>query len=350
MELSGEALAEVYASIASMESGEKSCLESVNKNMGYFDFESYRTHYFESISLAHALSVVLDTITRDPEFRLPGIELDGLRSFFITSFLYIMPQKYHNLDHSINTLCFGSFVLHVLGKTYRTCAWDRLCFMLALSLHDIGHPGEYNRGRLGSLTFFYESNKPPTFEVIHVAIFRRIALDYKSVLFRELNIEEMNERLGFVEKIIFATDMRSNKQVMDEFDSKYLEITNEDGVLKKRLRENVSTEICEIEFKMAVKLSDLSSCYKDYNIFNTNSLAFWSEVHDGCGGSRRLEDTLQDIHFLENISIPLAESFSLVFGEFKPFFDQAVINLKLHKEYYEVLTSSMSDENRLDRK
>lgn len=303
----------------------------------------YGSSYFETISLVDALSIVTGVLARDPEFCVLGIEQRAVNSFFTMCFLHILPQRYHNLQHSVNTLCFGSLILDTLERGHRTDVWDRMCFTMALCLHDIGHPGERSRERIRGLSHVYGATEPLTFEMVHVAIFHKIAMRHRSTVFRGLDEASVEKRLRFVEEMIFATDLKLNKEIADEFDSKYFDCVSEDGKMRKRLRKGVEPEIGGIEYKMAVKLSDLSACYKDYSIFNTNSIAFWSEVHDRDGDTREVGDILGDIYLLENISIPLAESFSLVFSDFRHLYTQALVNLERHRGYLETLRPGVPD-------
>lgn len=336
MDWNEERLADICSRISVQDA--QCAAESVEKD-AHFDLRSFRTAYFNEISLANAVSVVVGIVAGDPGFDGLGVNLDTLNSFFLNAFLHILPQKYHNLEHSINTLCFGSFILRVVGRIHGTDVWDRVCFMIALCLHDIGHPGEPTRGRINDVSHLCGDEQAISFEMIHVAIFRKIALRHFSALCRGLGEDEMEARIGFIGSVILATDLKLNRDIIDEFDLKYLETAEEDGMQRKRRRTDVVIEMREIEYKMAVKLADLSACYKEYDVFNRNSISFWSEVHDRPGHCRSIQDMQGDICLLEKISIPLVDSFSTVFRDLRPLFDQAAENLRLHRMHYEQLVS-----------
>lgn len=296
---------------------------------------SYRFSHLEGISLADGIAAVMETLVRYSRFNLLGVNPEALRSFFSFSFLHVLPQKYHNLDHLINTLCFGDFILRRLENVSCLPILDKMCLMIALSLHDVGHPGERNRRKIRRLSKMYGNPEAMSFEMIHAAICRKGIVKYRDELFATLDDAELERRMDFIKRMIFATDLRLNKEIIDVFEDKYFEKGS--GDLRGRVRNGVKREISEIELKMIVKLADLSSCYKDYRIFNKNSIAFWSEVYDDDDYNRTLRDICEDISLMEKISIPLADLFSLVFEDFRFLYNQALINLEEHKKYYKEL-------------
>ncbi|ADM12204.1 uncharacterized protein Eint_090750 [Encephalitozoon intestinalis ATCC 50506] len=294
---------------------------------------SYRFFHLEEISLADGISAAIKTILRDSRFSLLGVSPETLDSFFSFSFFHMLPHKYHNLDHLINTLYFGDFILQRLEKKYSLPIMDKMCLMIALVLHDIGHPGEKNREKIERLSSLYgNSDETMSFELIHATICKRIISKYRHALFGDLEDEEMREKLNFIKEMIFATDLKMNKEIIEEFNTKYFEERK-----GRKIRNKAAGEISEIELKMIVKIADLGSCYKDYRIFNKNSIAFWSEMYDDDNYRRTLQDISEDVNLLEKISIPLADSFSLVFEDFRFLYNQALSNLEEHKKYYKRL-------------
>ncbi|AFN83735.1 hypothetical protein EROM_091190 [Encephalitozoon romaleae SJ-2008] len=293
---------------------------------------SYKFFHLEGISLADGIDAVMGTLVRDSRFNLLGVNPEALRLFFSFSFLHVLPQRYHNLDHLINTLCFGDFILRRLENVSCLPILDKMCLVIALSLHDVGHPGERNRKKIARLSKMYGNPEAMSFEMIHAAICRKGIVRYRDELFANLDDAELERRMDFIKRMIFATDLRLNKEIIDVFEDKYFEKRR--GDLCRKVRNGIKGEISEIELKMIVKLADLSSCYKDYRIFNKNSIAFWSEVYDDDDYNRTLRDIYEDISLMEKISIPLADSFSLVFEDFRFLYNQALINLEEHKKYY----------------
>ncbi|CAD27052.1 hypothetical protein [Encephalitozoon cuniculi GB-M1] len=308
---------------------------------------SYRLFHLENISLADGVATAMETLVKDPRFHLLGIRPETLSSFFSFSFFHMLPQRYHNLDHLVNTLCFGDFILQRLGEGgYTLPILDKMCLMIALGLHDIGHPGERNRGKIGALSSSYGGPKAISFELIHASICRKMVSAYRHTLFAGLDDAETERRQGFIEKMIFATDLKLNAEIIGAFDAKYFEKETQ-GSMERRVRNGVGGEISEIELMMIMKIADLSSCYKDYRIFNKNSIAFWAEVYDDDDYNRTLENISEDIDLLEGISIPLADSFSLVFGDLRFLYDQALANLREHRKYYRRLKAQGSPKHPL---
>ncbi|WEL39470.1 cGMP-dependent 3',5'-cyclic phosphodiesterase [Encephalitozoon hellem] len=297
------------------------------------DLSSYKFFHLEGISLADAISAAVQTLVKDSRFSLLEVNLEALKSFFSFSFLHVLPHRYHNLDHLINTLCFGDFILRRLERICCLSMLDKMCLVIALSLHDVGHPGEKSRERIGRLYEIYGSPNAMSFEVIHAAICRKGIVRYRRKLFGSMDNVEFEKRLDFIKKMIFATDLQLNKEIIDAFEEKYFEKEKPGRAAKS----NAKREVSEIELKMIVKIADLSSCYKDYKIFNKNSIAFWSEMYDDDSYNRTLKDICEDIKLLENVSIPLADSFSLVFEDFRFLYNQALVNLEEHKKYYKEL-------------
>lgn len=298
------------------------------------DLLSYKFFHLEKISLVDGVSIATRTLVEDPRFHLLRVRPEVLSSFFASSFFYALPHRYHNLDHLVNTLCFGDFILRVLEKRFALCIVDKMCLMIALCLHDIGHPGENNRKRIGELSGLYGCPERMSFELIHASICLRMVSRHRDELFKGLSEQKMNEKQDLIERMIFVTDLKLNKEIIDMFDSKYFE-RSEANPPGRRVRSEVSKEISEIELKMIVKIADLSSCYKDYGIFNRNSTAFWSEMYGEDDYDRTLEDISGDIWLLERISIPLADSFSRVFESTRFLYDQAIANLEKHRKYYD---------------
>ncbi|KAM0672661.1 hypothetical protein OCOL_000393 [Ordospora colligata] len=297
------------------------------------EFSHYLFHA-DKVTLSTGIMLGRKMIMSD---RRVSIEEKVLDEFFGSALLYSLPQMYHNIDHLVNTLCFGGFMLREIEKRDETCIWQRTCFMISLCLHDIGHPGEPSRNGIGMLCNAYGCGEETmSFEEIHATISNRVVNEYKKELFGEMKGADTDECVKLVRRLIFATDLRMNKEVIDEFDLKYI-VNGEEG----RIRNGKRREVGEIELKMIMKLADLSACYKDYVIFDKNSELFWSEVWDVERYSRGVNEIHEDINLLEKISIPLIDSFSMVFEEFRMLCYRARQNLEKHKKYYDGLKVSM---------
>jgi len=303
--------------------------QQMDKDDAANKFSHYLFHA-EKVTLSAGIMLGREMIMSDRRIENEEAMLD---EFFASALLYSLPQMYHNLDHLANTLCFGGFVLREIEKRDGTCIWQRVCFMISLCLHDIGHPGEPSRKELGTVCDMYGCKKEAmSFEEIHASISHKVVDQYREELFGGMEGADADECIGLIRRLIFATDLRMNKEVIDEFDLKYI-VDGEEG----RARNAKSREVGEIELKMMMKLADLSACYKEYEIFNKNSELFWSEVWDVEGYARGLREIHEDIRLLERISIPLIDSFSMVFEEFRMLYYRARQNLERHMKYYDEL-------------
>jgi hypothetical protein len=259
-----------------------------------------------------------------------NVDVDALRCFLDETLLLMRPNRYHNLDHALNTMFFGSTIVSELGRRYEIDALDRFMFLLSLLLHDIGHPGLNNQEEIHKNRVVQELGEPPTLEEFHSCIARRAINAHGKRLFPKLSEEELHEKLDLIGEMIHATDILKNEEIVDEFNRKYLEPAVCDGRYEYRLRDNARAELGPVELKMAIKLADLNTSFKSHGIFDKGSEALWQEIYGNDNHERTDGDYQNDLAFLRDIPVNLSHSFALVFPEFGLLERQALDNMELH--------------------
>ncbi|EQB61360.1 calcium calmodulin-dependent 3 -cyclic nucleotide phosphodiesterase 1b [Vairimorpha apis BRL 01] len=171
---------------------------------------------------------------------------------------------YHNAVHGLNTLYTGSIYLKMLCN-YRIERNNKLLFLICCYLHDIGHPD--------------------------------LVTEFNCIF----NIDLKNE-LFIIEEFINATNLINHDSILKEFLNKYYVIKN-----------NIK-EISMIELKILIKLSDLSTSYKDFKNFSVGSQNLKNEMSSLV---QKYDQNKEDLFFIKKYAIPLAKYFSNIFIDFK---------------------------------
>ncbi|KAF9762707.1 High affinity cAMP-specific and IBMX-insensitive 3',5'-cyclic phosphodiesterase 8A [Nosema granulosis] len=266
--------------------------------------------FYYNLEKKENLEIAMNLFETSLDLKSLNINKDRFKNFLKDAIDLYKPVSYHNSDHALNTLNTGAYFLRQL-KMYTIKQGEKMIFLLACYLHDIGHPG--------SKDF---KNNSVELEKHHVRLIQQQMTKYKDVFM--YNGNNIMKYMDLFTELIYSTNLLYHEDVLRKFTRKYF--TEVDRTLIPK--EGVGPEIKEIELKTLIKIADISATYKSYKTFRKSSLFLNQEVQ-GKAFKVCTESHQEDKDFLNMYSLPLIERFSAIFKNFKFLHENCKLNLEL---------------------